>query len=123
MIAPRLNLLVLRCADIDRAATFYSRLGFHFTQHAHGKGPIHHAAETGGTVFELYPQTEKSGSSAGTRLGFAVENVDAAVTALIEVGAVVVTPAADSEWGRRAVIRDLDGHTVELVKSRPLPSL
>ena len=30
-------------------------------------------------------------------------------------GAEVVTPPSDSEWGRRAVVKDLDGHIVELV--------
>jgi hypothetical protein len=34
---------------------------------------------------------------------------------LIEVGGELVSPAADSEWGRRAVVKDLDGHIVELL--------
>jgi hypothetical protein len=31
------------------------------------------------------------------------------------VGAEVVSPVADSEWGRRAVVKDFDGHVVELL--------
>lgn len=27
----------------------------------------------------------------------------------------IVSSPADSEWGRRAVVKDLDGHTVELL--------
>ncbi len=30
---------------------------------------------------------------------------------------ILISPAADSEWGRRAVAKDLDGHVVELLIS------
>ena len=33
---------------------------------------------------------------------------------LADLDVEIVTPAKDSEWGRRAVVRDLDGHAVEL---------
>jgi hypothetical protein len=32
--------------------------------------------------------------------------------------AIVLAPK-DSEWGRRAVVVDLDGHRVELIESKP----
>jgi len=51
-----LNLVVLRSADIERAAVFYSRLGLKFTGHRHGTRPEHLSAELVATVFELYPQ-------------------------------------------------------------------
>jgi lactoylglutathione lyase len=111
---PRLNLVVLRCEDVDRAAAFYAELGLHFEKHAHGSGPLHYACEESGMVFELYPASEKSPATKSTRIGFVVDDVDACIDALGQVGAKVVTPPADSPWGRRAVIRDLDGHTVEL---------
>jgi len=65
-------------------------------------------------VFELYPASQKSPVTTSVRIGFTVEDVDVSVTDLERVGAKVVTPPADSPWGRRAVVRDLDGHTVEL---------
>jgi hypothetical protein len=34
---------------------------------------------------------------------------------LVAIGAELISPAADSEWGRRAVVKDLDGHVVELI--------
>lgn len=46
MNAPRLNLVVLRVADLDRAAAFYRLLGFEFTKHAHGSGPEHYASDS-----------------------------------------------------------------------------
>jgi len=36
-----LNLIVLRSADLDRAAQFYSRLGIVFSRERHGSGPEH----------------------------------------------------------------------------------
>ena len=112
-----LNLVVLRSPDIARAATFYSRLGLQFRQHRHGSGPEHFAAELpGGGVFELYPVTDGA-STLGTRVGFRVPSVDDAVAALSDYPGAVVSAPRDSEWGRRAVVADPDGHRVELVQT------
>jgi lactoylglutathione lyase len=116
MSAARLNLLVLRVADIDRSAAFYGLLGMTFTKHAHGSGPQHYAAESAGVVLELYPATGEQPVSASARVGFAVTDVDNMTAKLGGVaGARVVAAPKDSEWGRRAVIADPDGHRVELV--------
>jgi lactoylglutathione lyase len=112
---PHLNLVVLRSSDIKRAESFYRTMGLAFTLHAHGSGPQHYSSEVNGLVFEIYPLTEKSSPTTGTRIGFRVDSVDEIVRLLAEIGAVVVTPPADSEWGRRAVVKDFDGHTIELV--------
>ncbi len=111
-----LNLLVLRSSDFERAAAFYSRLGLQFTRHQHGKGPEHFAAELGGSVFELYPLAADGLSTLGTRLGFSVPSLDAAIAALSDYPGAVVSPPKDSPWGRRAVVSDPDGHRVELVQ-------
>lgn len=112
-----LNLVVLRSADIARSAAFYSHLGLQFLQHRHGSGPEHFAAELpGGGVFELYPAAENA-STSGTRIGFRVPSVDDAVAALSGYPGAVVSAPRDSEWGRRAVIVDPDGHKVELVQA------
>ena len=116
MSTPRVNLLVLRVADIDRAVAFYQLLGFAFSKHAHGTGPQHYASDAGGFVFELYPATSEQGTSSSTRIGFAVANVDDAAAQLSSFkGARLVTAPKDSEWGRRAVVADPDGHRIELV--------
>ncbi len=111
---PHLNLVVLRSSDIERAASFYRQMGLLFTRDAHGSGPEHYTSETSGLVFEIYPLTTKSSPTSGTRIGFKVDSVDAVVELLSRIGATVVTPPADSEWGRRAVVKDFDGHIVEL---------
>lgn len=111
-----LNLVVLRSADMERAAQFYQVLGLEFTQHQHGKGPEHYAAELGPLVFEIYPLPADGNSTTGTRIGFRVASVDEAVAALELAGGRIVSPAKDSPWGRRAVLDDLDGHRVELTE-------
>ncbi len=72
MTTPRLNLLMLRVAELERAANFYRLLGLQFMKHAHGSGPEHYASEIPGLVFELYLATTEQPVSASTRLGFAV---------------------------------------------------
>ena len=112
-----LNLVVLRSPDIARAAAFYTRLGLKFSRHRHGNGPEHFAAEIPGCVFELYPLPPDGAPSLGTRLGFRVPSVDAVLAALGDYPDAILTPAKDSEWGRRAVISDPDGHKIELLQS------
>jgi len=112
---PHLNLVVLRSPDIDRAATFYRAMGLLFTRHAHGSGPEHYSSEVSGVVFEIYPATAQAPSTTGTRIGFRVDSVEEVVGRLSRLGAEVLSPPADTEWGRRGVVKDLDGHVVELL--------
>ncbi len=109
------NLLVIRSPDIDRAVVFYQQIGLSFHRHAHGKGPEHYASEVCGFVFEIYPQRNPDDTTTNVRLGFNVDDVDSIVGSLRDLGATIVTAPSDTEWGRRAVVKDLDGHTVELV--------
>lgn len=118
MNVPSLSLVVLRSTDLDRAVAFYSRLGLQFTKHRHGSGLEHYSAELSGGVFELYPPNADGPSTLGTRVGFTVASVDAAILALGEFPNAVVSQAKDSEWGRRAVLADPDGHRVELLERR-----
>ncbi|MDB6024060.1 MAG: Glyoxalase/bleomycin resistance protein/dioxygenase [Verrucomicrobiales bacterium] len=111
-----LNLVVLKSLNPVRAVKFYTCLGLNFTSHRHGKGPEHWAAEMSGGVFEIYPQTPETPSTLGTRVGFRVPSVDSVIGRLIEFPDSVVSPTKDSEWGRRAVLVDPDGHKVELLE-------
>lgn len=112
---PMVNLLVLRSPDIHRAAVFYQQLGLLFTLHRHGSGPEHYTSSVNGFVFELYPLRPGDTPTTGTRIGFHVDDVDSLVEMVTAIGATMVVAPQDSEWGRRAVVKDLDGHTVELL--------
>lgn len=110
-----LNLVVLRSSDIHRAAGFYRTFGLEFTLHRHGNGPEHYSTELDGLVFEIYPASPKAGPSTGTRIGFLVEAVEVLIPNLVAEGAQIVTAPTGSEWGRRAVVKDPDGHSIELL--------
>jgi uncharacterized protein len=114
---PSLHLVVLRVADLNRSVAFYRQLGLEFRQHQHGKGPEHFAAETPESVFELYALTAGSEASTGTRIGFCVPSVDEAVTRIRQLSPdSILSEPKPSEWGKRAVITDPDGHRVELTE-------
>lgn len=112
---PVANLLVIRSPDIDHAVIFYRQMGMLFDRHSHCSGPEHYASNICGFVFEIYPQRHSADTTTNVRLGFNVDDVDGVVALLRDIGATVVTQPTDSEWGRRAVVRDFDGHTVELL--------
>ena len=109
------NLLVLRSLDIDRAAEFYRQMGLLFTKHSHGNGPEHYSSSVCDFVFEIYPSRDENDVTINTRIGFNVDSVDDIVNMLLEIGVEIVSKPKDSEWGRRAVVRDFDGHAVELL--------
>ena len=114
MTLPRVHLLVIRSSDIERLASFYAVIGLAFKKHAHGRGPEHYAAEEDGFVFDIYPIGSSGEPTIATRIGFEVEDVDATVGKLVEVDADIISMPRASPWGRRAVVKDFEGHTVEL---------
>lgn len=111
------NLVVIRSQDIHRAVEFYKCLGLKFVLHSHGKGPEHFAAEMPGFVFEIYPEQKDPKPTIGVRIGFRLseQELEQVVDSLAKLGSPVISKPKDSEWGRRAVVRDFDGHTIELL--------
>lgn len=112
----RLNLVVIRSADIDRAMQFYHALGLTFEQHQHGKGLTHYAAEMNGVVFEVYPAQNEAEITASVRLGLQVASVEKSLTAAQAAGGQIVSEPKQSLWGLRAVVTDPDGHRIELTE-------
>ncbi|MDQ2686973.1 MAG: bleomycin resistance protein [Armatimonadota bacterium] len=100
-----------------RAADFCGLLGLASQKHRHGSSPAHYACEDGGVVFEIYPLQSPGENSTGTRIGFRVSSVDAAVAAREGMVTHIVSPPKDSPWGRRAVVADPDRHRVELTQT------
>lgn len=111
------NLVVIRSTNLERAAAFYTALGLELSPHSHGNGPTHYAFEGDGHTFEIYPLSSPNHPTHSTRIGFAVPCVDEAYSSALAAGAKAVSSPKDSEWGRRAVIVDPDGHRVELTSS------
>ncbi len=111
---PKLNLLVIRSPDIDRAAIFYQTLGLLLDLHSHGSGPEHFVAVVDGLAFEIYPLLKGQLPTTDARLGFTVDSVDELVPLLERAGAAVTVRPHDRDGGRHAVVTDFDGHRVEL---------
>ena len=109
-----LNLLVLRCRDLEAARAFYEAFGLRFTKHAHDPGPAHYAHEDPRGVFELYPAAGTADDKTG--LGFGAPDLEAMFGRLREAG---FAPQAicQNPWGRTFVVRDPDDRRVE-VKER-----
>jgi lactoylglutathione lyase len=106
-----LNLLVLRCADIEASKRFYETLDMRFSLHAHGTGPQHYAHQDDRGVLELYPA--KTGEQDRTGLGFSTQDLSAAHSKFATAN---FNPSAitKNEWGVSFVVRDPDGRRVEI---------
>ena len=114
-----LNLLVLRCRDLDASRAFYEQLGLAFRAHTHGAGPLHYAAESPTFVLELYPATTDTAADQ-TGLGFTVNDLPALHQRLTTAG-LTPGPIRQHPWGTTFVLRDPDGRRIEL-QQRESPS-
>ena len=108
----KLNLIVIRTADMPHLVNFYKILGLEFDYHKHEKGVFHYATKIGDTTFEIYPllknQTE---ADISTRLGFEIENFEEKIGLLSEF---IISQPMQTEFGLCAVLRDPDGRKVEI---------
>lgn len=112
-----LTLLVLKTRQVEQLRRFYQILGIEFVEEQHGTGPIHFAGRVGNTVLEVYPLPDESTPiDAATRLGFVVENLADVVRRLQYIGAKIIAPLKDTGEGFRAVVKDPDGRSVELMQ-------
>jgi len=108
----KLNLVVLRTTRIEEMRTFYSALGARFEKERHGNGPEHYAATLDDDlVLELYPSVDGAMPDSGLRLGVRVDNIEETLRSIGQS----VAPR-QTQWGLRAVVRDPDGRTVELLQ-------
>jgi lactoylglutathione lyase len=111
----KLNLLVLRTPKLEELKTFYSALGARFENERHGNGPEHYAATlSDGLVLELYPALDGATPDAGLRLGLSVDDVGETLRSLGQTA----TPR-QTQCGLRALVRDPDGRSVELLQCGP----
>ena len=117
--------IVLWTARVKEVEAFYRELGFPLRESQHDDGPVHWTCELGGVHFAIYPQEDGGDTppeyraAGASLLGFEVESLDETYRAAKRVGAGVLIRPEEVPWGRRAVILDPDGRTVELNERRP----
>jgi hypothetical protein len=109
-----LNLLVLRCKDIELTRRFYETLGLTFTSQSHGTGPQHYACQTDGLVLELYPASERHPADS-VRLGFSTALLaDVSGNVLHSSGVTIVKPPYATANRLTMLLQDPDGRRVEV---------
>ena len=120
-MTPRLDLVGIAVADIDRARTFYARLGLEFPE-----GDEHVEATVGGIrvaldteeVMRSFDPTWEAGGRGRIGLAFLCDSpaeVDRLHDELVDAGAASHLPPWDAFWGQRyAVVLDPDGNEVSL---------
>ena len=112
-----LNLLVIRTKNPEVLKTQYELLGLSFKHHKHGNGPYHYASELEHLVFEIYPLTKSmSKADDSIRLGFSVPDVSKTIDNIKNTNWIIRSNPTETEWGLTAVLQDLDGRKVELIK-------
>lgn len=102
-----INLLVLRCRELEASKRFYELLGFGFVKEKHHSGPLHYSSQDAGFVFELYPlaENEEAGNS---RIGFSVKDIQQVLSQ------VTITSQHEFNGKQIYVVPDPDGRKVEL---------
>ena len=108
------KLLVLKSPHPATLKAFYQVLGLEFQQEQHGQGPIHHYANLGDLVLELYPLPAGSTPDTSMRLGFAVGDLEGVIKALQVMKVEIVQFPQQTPWGLRGVVKDPDGRAIEL---------
>lgn len=115
----KINLLVLKSADIEGSVAFYENLfNIDFQRHSHNGGAIHYSADIKGMIFEIYPVNRnkffiQNHAANIVRFGFQVESISELMKK-IKNDAIVISKPKETEWGLIAVIADPDGHRIEL---------
>jgi len=111
-----LNLLVIRCRDIEASKQFYANIGMKFQKEQHGKGAEHYAAEFGSLVFELYPLQDNENPDR-TRLGFSVTHLIEKANLLRSENYCIIQDIQEFANELRMLVQDPDGRSVELRQS------
>ena len=69
-----LNLLVLRCRELERTKAFYTLFGLNFVKEQHAAGPEHYCATDDVGMFELYPADSGAADRTGSEAQPAVSS-------------------------------------------------
>ncbi len=73
-------------------------------------------ASLGEIVFEIYPR-QKEEAACEVRLGFRVDSLQTALEKLQQLKPVMISSPKETPWGKRSVLQDPDGHTIELLET------
>lgn len=106
-----LNLLVLRCRDLEASRRFYECFGLVFVSEKHENGPDHYASADEQGVLELYPAKPGAAVEA-VGLGFVTADLEVMAGRLRSAG-FEPQPVREGIWPPSFVVRDPDLRRVE----------
>ena len=112
--------IVLRAADRHATARFYAALGLATREHEHG-GPKHYEVgpQSAEAVVEVY---QRSAAFTTDAIMVEVASIDAALQAVLEVGARPRSAPKDAGEFRFVYVTDPDGRDVMLIEKSPHPA-
>ncbi len=112
----KVGAIIWKSANTDKLIKFYSKIGINLEPDTHDPGGSpHFECDIAGLHLAVFPSN--SPSDANTRIGFDVSNVEQAYAELNKLGSEMIAPLQDSPWGRRFVVIDPDGRSVEVYQS------
>ncbi|MDX3232630.1 VOC family protein [Streptomyces sp. ME19-01-6] len=107
---------IVHSEDMERNREFYGRLGF---EQVMNHGWIMTLASPTTPAAQVSFMTSDKTAPVSPDMSIEVDDVDAAYAAMREVGAEIVHPLQDEEWGvRRFFVRDPGGRVVNVLGHR-----
>jgi hypothetical protein len=108
--------ITINTAQLQNMLVFYSRIGFKFQAVQVNKGSEVYRAVHDGVEFSLYslPSALKS-QVPSLQLGFQITELESTIQDLAKVpGTLLILDPTDMPDGKKAIILDPDGHSIEL---------
>lgn len=115
----RILSITIKTSQLQDMLQFYQYLGFRFEKTQILKGTELHRAVVNGVELTLYPVTNVLGrSSPCLQLGIRVDKIVDLVGQLKQVpGAICVLEPEELELGKKAIVIDPDGNSIELIQA------
>jgi len=117
-MSSELGALVLFTDRLAEVAAFYRALGVPLEDEAHEDGPVHMACDLGSVHFAVFQGSAGRApgfrTGGGTMPGFSVQSLQDALGRVQTLGAEIVEAPTDYPWGKRFLVSDPDGRTVEV---------
>jgi catechol 2,3-dioxygenase-like lactoylglutathione lyase family enzyme len=115
--------VILTTSRMDEMVRFYREaLGIPLEREEHGDLEVHYGTDVANQIhFALHPPSDfglREPGNATVKVAFAVDDLDACVRRLAELGHEPAIPPHDEGFGPVAAFRDPDGNLLELVELR-----
>ena len=114
-----LTSITINTPHLQDMLSFYRLVGFDFKGFKVDKGSEVYRALHGGVEFCLYSiETAQKAKIPSLQLGFSITNLEKTVAELVKIpGAMCILDPTDMPDGKKAIVLDPDGHSIELCQN------